>query len=148
MKQILGTNDVQKIERLNRQLTRMEEKIYHLANLENLNALKKLHQNDENITDYELEVELSFYVDDDELASWKEMMKSHFIYDRHCNINDKGNHNVTSATINNRTLNEQKHCWLLHSLYDDCGVLWEDILHINCVCFDVNVSYQYKMEIS
>ena len=145
----LSPVDVQKIEQLNIQLTAMEERIYLLLYKENNVALKKMCQKIDTITDYELELNISFYKDEDveELVSWSERMKSHFLHDGNCNINDKENHNVTSAIINDRILNEQKHCWLLHSLYDDCNVPWEDILRINCVWFDVNVSYQYEMEI-
>jgi len=149
MKQVLRAIDVQKIKQLNIQLTAKEEEIYLLAQIENNIAMKKMYQKIDNITDYELDLNIAFYKDNDveELVSFSVRMKSHFMHDIHCNINDKENHNVTSATIDNKTLNEQKHCWLLHSLYDDYAVSWEDILRINCVWFDVTVHYQYEMEI-
>jgi len=63
-------------------------------------------------------------------------MKPHFLNDRPCNINDKENHNVSSATIKNSALNSQKHCWLMHRLYDDFSIDWADIVRINNIWFD------------
>jgi hypothetical protein len=146
---MISSENIQNIELFNTQLTTMEEEIYLLAQKENDIAVKKMCQKIDNITDYELELNIVFYKDKDEgeLVFFTERMKSHFLHHVHCNINDKANHNVTSATIDNRILNEQKHCWLLHRLYDDCAVSWEDILDINCVWFDVDVRYQYRRDI-
>ncbi len=157
MKKEWSTEDVQKIDELNNKLIVIEEKIYNLAEVEYLRAEKLLHENpDEDIIDYELEVELVFttsqeqdeYGDDLEFINWNEP-----VYFKSFNegdpfgINDKRCHNVTTSIIDNKALNRQKHCWLLHRLYDDFDVSWDDILRIDGLYFDIKVSYQYVVNL-
>lgn len=140
--------DIQKIKSLNTQLTAVEEKIYNLAKTHNQAALRKLLESEMHITDYELEVDISLYTNQTELVFWNEYMKPHFLNDRHCNINDKENHNVSSAIIKNSELNAQKHCWLMHRLYDDFSIDWADILLIDNIWFDINIRHQYSIDIN
>ena len=45
-------------------------------------------------------------------------------------------------------LHGQKHCWLLHLLYDDLGLKWNEILKINWLWLDFVLYYQYDYDIS
>lgn len=63
-------------------------------------------------------------------------------------IDDNNCHNVTSSIQKNKELNTQKHCWLLHSLYDNYFLSWDDIFKIDSVYFDVKIQYEYSSEIS
>jgi hypothetical protein len=56
-------------------------------------------------------------------------------------------HNTTSVFQKNALLNSQKHCWLLHSLYDHYDLVWEDIFKIKHILFDVKVQYEYAINI-
>ncbi len=77
------------------------------------------------------------------------MCKAYFLEDtRYWNINDKSNHNTTSCCWKHKELHEQKYCWLLYRLYDDFGINWKDIVKIKTICFDIDVSYQYKDELN
>ena len=146
----LSSFHVQQIAKLNEQLCVIEEKIYTLAKVQNQTALKMLINKENAITDYELGVEISFFINDNEeaIVSWEEYLKPHFLEDIPCcNINDQENHNVSSSFIMNHELNAQKHCWLMHRLYDDFHIDWSDILLIKNVCFDINVKYQYIIAI-
>ena len=142
--------DYKEIENLNTRLTSLEENIYNRTKEQNQVALKNLLDGENGIYDYEIEVELGFFIQEDELISWRERMcKSYFLEDtRYWNINDKNNHNTTSCCWKHKELNEQKHCWLLHRLYDDFRISWKDIVKIETICFDINVLYQYKDEIN
>jgi hypothetical protein len=153
----LTDKEIEKIDRLNNRLIAIEEEIYLLAKIENDRARKKVVESaDPNMYDYELMVNLMFintkekdeYEDPKEIYSWDEPVyfKS-FEEGDPFGINDKQCHNVSSAFIKNRALNTQKHCWLLHRLYDDFFVSWKDILSINNIYFDINLSYQYERRV-
>jgi hypothetical protein len=147
MSKSLTSVDIQKIKSLNTQLTSAEEKIYNLSKVQNQVALRKLLESEMHISDYKLEVNISLYTNQSELVFWSEDIKPHFLNDIPCNINDKKNHNVSSTIINNSELNSQQHCWLMHRLYDDFSVDWVDILLINHILFDVNIHYQYSIDL-
>lgn len=137
--------DLKKIQVLNDKLERAEERIYNLAKAQNQIVIKKILEKEQGIIDYELEIELFFYINEEELISFNEYIKPHFLKDTPCNINDKKNHNVTRGIYDNPELNSQKHCWLMHSLYDDYYVPWEDICKITLLSFDINIRYQYEV---
>jgi len=149
MKKLTQTN-IETLEKLNIELSLIEEKIYNLAKLQNQIALKKILEKENNITDYELEVNLSFYTDrdDDKIVSWDEQMKIHFLYDIHHNINDKENHIIPKAVMKSKELNFETCCWLTYKLYIECELEWTDMLQITNIWFDINISYQYQIDIN
>jgi len=135
---------VQKIYNLNSSLTKIESKIYQRAKIENQYAVDKMSNNEDDICDYEIEVEITFFTAEEETCVWSEYIKPHFKFEnRVTNINNNENHNVTSAFIKHEELNAQHHCWLLHSLYDDKFLSWDEILALDSVHFDVIVHFQY-----
>ena len=144
----LNSLEIKKLQHFNDKLTLIEEKIYNLALEQNQIALKRILNNDDDITDYELEIDIIFYINEKEIVSWNEYMKHRFLDDSHCNINDKENHNVSSSVIKSSELNSQQHCWLMHRLYDDFFIDWDDILCIDTISFDINVCYQYSIDLN
>jgi hypothetical protein len=145
---IFTKQKLKQIEKLNQFLETIEEKAYNLAKIENQTALKKLQNKENNIDDYELEIQFMFFTKDRkddgvELLTIIEHVKHHFNKNSEINLNDKENHNVTKSIINSKALNEQKHCWLLHCLYDDYHISWDRILDIDGVYFDINIRLQY-----
>lgn len=146
--------EIQKLNKLNEQLTLIEELIYFRAKEQNQIALRKLLKKEHSIYDYELEAEINFYgkgnwkgkdEDDEHIVTLSENMKSLAITDMsHWGINDKQCHNITTVFQKDSSLNSQKHCWLLHSLYDDYHFSWDDIFCIHNVYFDIKVIYQYE----
>lgn len=144
---VFSKQKIKQIEKLNQFLQKVEEKAYNLAKIENQRALEKLQNKENNIEDYELEIQFMFFTKDKddgvELLTMKESIKHHFNKNCEINLNDKENHNVTKFLINSKDLNEQKHCWLLHRLYNEYFISWNRILDINGVYFDINLRLQY-----
>ena len=144
MKNHLDEKDIEKLEKLNDQLTVIETKIYDLAKQKFDSNFEQMNGSRDN---YDLEVEISFYYKDTEIAVWTEPLKSNFLNEHPTYINDGNNHNVTSSTIKHQILNSQKHCWLLHRLYDDFLLPWKKILKIDNISFDIIEHNQYKIAI-
>ena len=155
----LNKLEIEKLSKLNSELILIEELIYIRAKEQNQIALKKLLEKEYDIVDYEIEVNYLFYGDDyikegeEEdpehlLADWTDDMKSMMMKEKWWGINDGNCHNTTSAFQKNRDLNSQKHCWLLHSLYDHNSLDWDDIFKIDSVYFDVKIQYEYAINIS
>lgn len=142
--QKLTDKKIKNIEKLNKKLVKIEKKIFDLVYIQNAITQKKLLGKEDDITDFELQVDIVMYSDEKEIANWTEYFKSSFLHKRIHQINDGKDHNVTSCCWKNIELNAQHHCWLLHSLYDDQLVEWNDILKINLVWFDINIRYQYS----
>ena len=158
MKRTLTDKEVQKIDDLNNKLITVEEDIYHLAKIENERAKKILLENkDKDMYDYEMHIELFFYTsqeedeygDPKEIYSWdhEPVYFKTFEEGKPFGINDKHCHNVSGSMIKNKVLNKQKHCWLLHRLYDDFPVSWKDILLIDGMDFEINVRFQYEKKL-
>ena len=121
------------LEKLNQKLTKIEAKIYDFAEYKFQSTQKRRDE----LTDFEIDIEITFYSGDKEILILQESLKSHFNVHRKTNLNDGENHNVTSAMIINEVLNTQQHCWLLHRLYDDYNISWKMILAIDNVWFDI-----------
>ena len=156
MKRKFSALEVQKVDELNSKLIAIEERIFHLAEEEYLRVEKMLNDTDQKMDDYDLQVLLAFstseeqdeYGDDLEFIHWEESVYfESFEEGESFGINDKQCHNVTRGLIDNEALNAQKHCWLLHRLYDDYFVRWEDILRIDRMYFEIKVGYEYEVNL-
>ena len=140
--------DINNIKYLNTQLSLLEQKICD----ESLYlAQQAFTYRQKNLYDYELELSFTFYTEsyNEELISWEEGIPKRELLKKKPNwyINDGKNHNVSSSCWKNNLLNAQHHCWLLHRLYDDFQLSWNDILRIKNILFDIKVSYQYKVKL-
>lgn len=141
---MLNEKTVETIAKLNKKLKTVEQRAHELAKHEHQSILKRVLEKENGICDYELEIVFAFFNGEEEIVLHTEYMKPHFLLDKPKNLNDKQNHNVTSNIFPNQKLNAQKHCWLLHVLYDDLLISWQDIVKIDEVWFDINISLQYK----
>lgn len=141
---MLDETTVKDIARLNSKLKRVEKRVYELAKKEHQRVLKKVLEREDGIVDYELHVKIVFYSNEEEITTYEEYLKPNFLLDRKTNLNDNQNHNVTSTLYPHPLLNAQKHCWLLHHLYDDILMPWEQILKVDTLFVDIDVSYQYE----
>ncbi len=150
MKQ-LNKDEIKKLDALNNELLDIEKNIYDIALKENQKALKKLLKKEHNILDYELEVAFLFYSTVYEellLAEFTIRLKLIFMQENWWGINDNNCHNTTSVFQKNKVLNEQKHSFLLHELYDHQALDWDDIFKIGSICFDIKIQYEYKIKIT
>jgi len=158
MKQ-LNTYEIEKLNSLNNQLKVIEQRIYKILLEQNQVAIKNLLNKKDEVLDYEIEVHYFFYgetyimVKDEKdpehlIADWIENIKPTFMKDDWFGIADNHCHNITSVFQKDKELNSQKHCWLLHSLYDHNPLSWDDIFKIDSIYFDVKIQYEYLSQIS
>ncbi|MDQ7060084.1 MAG: hypothetical protein Q9M43_02745 [Sulfurimonas sp.] len=155
----LNQEEIQKLDLLNNKLKLIEERIYNICLEQNQIALQKILEKENNILDYEIEVQYMIYGDeyikvgDEEdpehlLADWTDNIKAILMKDTWWGIHDNNCHNTTSAFQKDKGFNSQKHCWLLHSLYDHKPLDWDDIFKIDSIYFDVQIQYEYLSKIS
>ncbi|MBL0707676.1 MAG: hypothetical protein JJW00_01335 [Sulfurimonas sp.] len=147
----LDKEEIKKLGIFNDKLIALEKKIYNLCLTKNKIVLKKLL--DKEIVDYELNVNILFYGEtymtdkyDNEhlLLNLKVGMKHSLLKDDRWGIADDNCHNVSTIFQKDKDLNTQKHCYLLHSLYDDYHFAWDDIFKIEDIYFDIIVQYDYE----
>ncbi|MEA3290299.1 MAG: hypothetical protein U9Q04_09005 [Campylobacterota bacterium] len=137
---------VKRIEKLNDNLRKVEEKAYNLAKKENQDALKKVLEKQNGICNYDLNIKFDFYIRAYSVLELNEDMKFAFLKDKKIGyLNDKDDHSIKLPSL--KPLDYQKHCWLLHSLYDDHMVPWELIHRIDKVYFNIEVSFEYESEL-
>lgn len=96
----------------------------------------------EEIHDFEIELQIDFYtVDGNEpLAQY-----FHFIpakKEHGLQIGDGENYNTFYHWIEHE-MSGEKLCWLYHALYDHIRLSREEMIQIDRVWWDINVSYQY-----
>jgi len=151
MKQ-LNQEEINSLDTLNNKLKNMEEKIYRVVLQENQKALEKIEKKEHNIIGYEIEVEFFIYENSESeeklLVHWKENLKSLFVKEDKWGLNDNRCHNTTSIFQKNELLNRQKHCYLLHNLYDHYSLNWDDIFKIDRIYFDLQIQYEYLINIT
>ena len=158
MKQ-LNQEEIKRLGILNNKLREIEKEIYNIALEQNQIALEKLLKKEHNILDYEIEIQFLVYGDkyvkkgDEEdpehlLADWTNNIKAIFMEETWWGINDNNCHNITSVFQKDKDLNSQKHCSILHELYDHNPLDWDDIFKIDSVYFDVQIQYEYLTKIT
>lgn len=150
--------EVQKIEELNNKLILLEERLFDLSKVEYLRTKKMCEETQQNMDEYDFHIILAFSTteeqdeneEDLEFANWRD----HIYFDTFENddeepfgINDKYDWNVMIGWSNNKKLDKQKHCWLLHQLYDNYYASWEEILRIDQVWFKIVVEHEYMMKL-
>ena len=145
---LITNEQVKAIGVFNSKLVTIETSIKQRGLEESQRAINKMLTQEYNITGYELDVEISMHSKSKELiCRWYKDLKPLYLLDdteqHNCNIDDGINYNSTLNIYDNNKLHKQKHCWLLHSLYHDIGVSFENILNIEYIWFDIKVKYQY-----
>jgi len=139
---------VKAIKRFNSKLKTIEAEIKQRGLEESQIAINRMSIQEHDISGYELDVEISMHSKNKEpVATWFKDLKPLYLLDDkkkyNCNIDDGVNYNSTTNIYENDKLHKQKHCWLLHSLYHDIGLPFENILNIEYIWFDIKIKYQY-----
>ena len=140
--------EVKAIGILNNKLRLLEASIKNRGLEESQRAIEKVLTQEHNINGYELDVEISMHSKSKELiCRWYKDLKPLYLLDNeqqyNCKLANSVNYNATLNLYDNNKLHQQKHCWLLHSLYHEIGLSFENILNIEYVWFDIKVKYQY-----
>jgi len=145
---LITDEQVKAIGILNNKLKTIETSIKLRGLEESQRAINKTLTQEHNINGYELDVEISMHSKSKELiCRWYKDLKPLYLLDNmeehNCKIANDLNYNATLYLYDNKKLHKQKHCWLLHALYHDIGVSFENILNIEYIWFDIKVKYQY-----
>jgi hypothetical protein len=142
---------------LNKQLFEIEKKLQKEA-LEVINNMDKRVNNENDwISDYEIEAEISFYLreddpaysdkDDNILAVFSECL-SILKYANHSLLASEENWNDFGLPdIDNPDQNEHHH-WFYHQLYDHTKIKWEDMLRIGDIWVDIKITLQHHLRLA
>ena len=128
-----------KLSKLDQNLCLIQQKILNIAKKENDLALEKLLSSNGEIFDYEIELHIAFYIDCDELISWNEDMLVQLKNDT------KQYQSIQTQDTDDSDL--EQYSWFLRKLYYACSMDWKKIINISTVGFDIEVKYQYFIEI-
>ena len=142
--------DFEKLKLLNKRLIAIEKEIIKDGELLDKELSSRLKKNGGDLEDYELELEVSYYLDENDqlcndsydniVAINHDMLKgiSQKTSD-YWGIGDGNNH-----LEHGRIFSENEfHCWLFHDLYDHQHLELEDIQRINRIWFDI-IAYHQK----
>ncbi len=135
--------DSQRLIELNEKLSNLEKTIkkriikFHSEIINQKNIINE-------IIDFEMDLEIDFYNLTGELITqYHDSIFSNKL--KHWQFDDGKNHNDFVIWENHKMFG-QKQCWLFHSLYDHLNLTIEQILTIEDIGWDINISYQYGNE--
>ena len=107
---------------------------------------------DDWLSDYELELEVTFWLreddpafkeeDDNILATLHESLKRLRHPEDHWGLDDGVNYNIAHA-IDGHPMQDEFHCWLYHCLYDHTPLTPEGLLRIGHIWVNISVIYQH-----
>lgn len=138
----LEPQKVEALGRLNEYLAEIERRILNLG-LEFKAEILALEPHD-----WELDVTYEYTLGDEHKASWIEFLKSDLEgwqnrkNKEYCGLADGEDHNVSRAYVSG--LERQKHCYLLHQLYDDFHLRWDEILSLEWIWLDFELWAQFE----
>lgn len=102
---------------------------------------KNLKNKSGEIIDFEMELEINLYDFQDALITqFRDLISKKKL--NNWQFDDGKNHN-DFFTLKHHTMFGERQCWLYHSLYDHLDLTLEQMLKIESVWWDINVSYQY-----
>lgn len=148
---------MQRLGIFNDKLKLLEGKIYNLALEQNQIALQKVLDKENDTYDYNIDItyyvhgnEYMWFEDDDDhlLATWTDRIKALMMKENCSGINDGFSHNITSIWQKDKELNLQKHCWILHSIYEPFSLDWDDIFMIDKIYYIIDIRYDCLVNIS
>lgn len=133
---------------LNDRLKKLQDKLLKEAIKLDKKLLKRVADKNDFLYDYEIEIEISFYLKENEeniFSTIEEYLKNISLNKDKDIWKWSGNHNEFFGKTNHSMINEY-HCWWFHCLYDHNNLEFEDILKIGKIWSDIKVYYQYLEE--
>ena len=148
-----------KLIKFNKQLHLFQDRIIKEAKKIDSELIKRVNDKDDELDDYEIDLQVSFYLKDDDpdyredqdniIAILNDYVKGISLPDytefdfrwdetNHCEFQYWDWHEMK----------DEHHCWLYHCLYDHTSLTWEDIMRIGSFWADIRVKYQYNYEMS
>ena len=140
-KRVLTPHEITALDQLNQRLATTEKWILDLADrFEEETLALEPH-------DWEMELTYEFTTGSESKACWFTSLK-HTLEERrnpsldhYWGLADENDHNVSRSFA--PELVEQKHCYLMHQLYDDFCLDWDDILSLEWVWLDFELRAQF-----
>ncbi len=142
------------IELLNNRIHKIERSIIPKVIKIDEELIKKVKDKCDDLYDYELEIEIIFYLsnehsnydknEDNILTTLSESVKNISVSKDFYPYNET-NHN-DFVNWDNHIFKGQYHCWWFHCLYDHTNLDFEDLLNIGDIFFDIHIRYQYLYE--
>jgi len=113
---------------------------------------KRLNDANDWLEDYEIECDISFYLQDDDpdydegsdnilVKLWEDIKFEDWAH----GIGDGRNHNEYQHW--DHPMKDEHHCWLFHCLYDHTELGWINMLRIGSIWVDIKVRYQKLIEL-
>jgi len=112
----------------------------------------RVHDPDDWLSDYEIELEVSFWLREDEpaykedddniLVTFREYLTLLRTPAYECALDDGVNHNIAHS-MDGHPMQGEFHCWLYHCLYDHTPLAPEDLLRIGHILVNLSVIYQH-----
>jgi hypothetical protein len=117
----------------------------------------RVHNPADWLSDYELELEVSFWLRDDDpayqedddniLVTLKEYLTLLRVPDYACGLDDGINHNAFQQR-DGHPMQGEYHCWLYHCLYDHTDLWFDDMLRIGHIWVNMPVIYQHACDVT
>jgi hypothetical protein len=142
---------------LNQRLSEIEKQLKKEA-LKIIETMDK-RVNDENdwISDYEMDCTVEFYLRDDDpeysedednvLAEFKEDGLNLLKYSETSLVASEANWNDQSIPDLDHPDQMEHHGWFYHQLYDHTHISWDDMLRIGDIWVDINVTLQHHLKL-
>ena len=142
-----------KLNFLNIELSKIEHLIFNeTTKIDKELQLKLKLDTEPKMVDYELKVQIGYYVEEaDEALCVKTftLKKISTLKTNKCFIADGQNHNeFQNPAFKNHPLFQQHHCYLFHDLYDHTDLDWKEIADINTIWWDIIPEQQYCTSLS
>jgi len=143
--------------RFNNQLHLFQNRIIKEAKKLDSDLAKRIEDKNNKLQDYEIELELSFYLKEDD-KEYKRDDDNIIMVLKDCvtGINDdfyyeyrwgETNHNEFHLRNDPDNMKDEHHCWFYRCLYDHTELTWDDILRIGSFWMDIHVRYQYYADV-
>lgn len=136
-----------KLKRLNDQLAVIQNEANREAGRLKAALKTRLRQQEDFLTDYEIEIDMDFYLrdDDPEYRQDEDSILATLSCGDYIGIEDQEDLDYGDGPM--KGILPTAHCCLFHSLYDHISpknLHWSDLLRIGSVWVDIKVSYQKK----
>ena len=139
--------------KLNNRLHLFQKRIIKEVKKLDSELAKRVEDDNDELEDYEIDLELSFYLkvddteykeeDDNIIMTMHEYVKGISDKERGDYPWDETNHNEFQHR-DFHDMKDEHHCWLYHCLYDHTELTWDDMLRIGSFWMDIHVCYQYS----
>ncbi len=143
----------QKLLQLNKILMQIEQNLKIEADKLTTVYNRKVEDSQEWIDDYEIDLEISFYLKetdpafDDDRDNILVVLYEDLKYQKYREKLKTGvNHNLFNNR-KNHSMSAEFHCWFYHCLYDHTGLGWQNMLRIGHICIEINCRLQQTINL-